>query len=105
MTELAGCLSVTSIWDRIVGSIGGVLPCAKMQLRDVPELGFKTDAEPPVGEIHIMGNSAFLGYFKNPRLTADTIDEEGWVKTGDIGILNKNGSIRIIDRVNEFAKL
>lgn len=76
-----------------------------MQLRDNPDLNFYTDSSPPVGEIYIKGNSVFKGYYKNPELTKQTIDEEGWLRVGDIGILNKNGSITLIDRVQEMKKL
>jgi long-chain acyl-CoA synthetase len=46
-----------------------------------------------------------LGYFKNPELTKEVIDEEGWFKIGDIGILHKNGAIEIIERTDEVRKL
>jgi len=105
MTELAGCLTTTSIFDRNFNTIGGVLPCARMQLRDLPHLKFYTDSNPPIGEVYLKGNSCFKGYFKNPKLTAETIDSDGWLKVGDVGILRKNGSIEIVDRVQEMKKL
>ena len=76
-----------------------------MQLRDVPDLSCYTDSSTPCGEIFIKGNSVFKGYFKNPRETAKVLDDDGWLKVGDIGILNKNGSIKIVDRVTEMKKL
>ena len=69
-TESAGCITSTSLLDRDGNNVGGVLPCCKMQLRDVPELGFYTYGKNPTGEIFLKGNSIFKGYFKNPTLTA-----------------------------------
>ena len=105
LTECAGCLTCTAYWDRQGGHVGGVLPCCRMQLRDVPGLGCYTDSSTPTGEIFIKGNSVFKGYFKNPRETTKVLDDEGWLKVGDVGILNKNGSIKIVDRVTEMKKL
>lgn len=76
-----------------------------MQLRDVPDLGFSTDDNTPMGEIYIKGNAVFKGYFKNPQQTSLVLDEHGWLKVGDIGILNPNGSIKILDRIGEIKKL
>ena len=105
MTEAAGCLTCTAIWDREGNNVGGVLPCARMQLRDCPSLNFFTESNPPVGEIYIKGNSVFKGYYKQPDLTKQIIDEEGWLRVGDIGVLNPNGSVSLVDRVQDMKKL
>lgn len=105
MTEAAGSVSSTAIWDRLGDHVGGTLPCNRMQLRDVPELGIFTDSTPPTGCIHIKGNSVMKGYFKDPEQTKLVLDDNGWLKVGDIGILNKNGSIKVLDRLTEMKKL
>jgi long-chain acyl-CoA synthetase len=76
-----------------------------MHLRDVPSLGLLTDSEPPKGELYIKGNCVFKGYFKNPEITKLVLDEDGWLRLGDAGVLNKNGSITIIERIGEMKKL
>lgn len=105
MTECSGCLSCTAVWDREGNNVGGVLPCCKMQLRDNHQLNFSVNSSPPTGEVYIKGNSVFKGYYKNPDLTRQTIDEDGWLRVGDIATLNRNGSITLIDRVHEMKKL
>ena len=76
-----------------------------MQLRDDKELRLSTDSDLPKGKIFIKGNSVFSGYFKNPKLTQEKLDSEGWLSIGDIGVLNKNGSISVIDRADDVSKL
>jgi len=105
MTEAAGVLTCSSYWDTQGGHVGGTLPCNRMQLRDVPELGLSTDDTTPTGAIYIKGNSVFKGYFKNPEETRMVLDNQGWLKVGDVGILNPNGSIKILDRLGEIKKL
>jgi len=75
MTETAGYTCCSSVKDRQGNSVGGVNPCARLQLRDVPDFNLNTKCEPPVGEIYIQGNCVFKGYFKDPESTKEVLDE------------------------------
>jgi long-chain acyl-CoA synthetase len=57
------------------------------------------------GEILCRGVNVMMGYYKAPDLTAEMIDEEGWLHTGDIGILEDGKFLRITDRKKEIFKL
>ncbi len=51
-----------------------------------------------VGEILIRGENVMLGYYKNPEITAQAIDKDGWLHSGDLGIIDKNGYLFIKGR-------
>ena len=57
------------------------------------------------GEVLYRSPGVFHEYYKNPEATADTKTEDGWVRTGDAGILDGNGHLRIIDRAKDVGKL
>ena len=54
------------------------------------------------GEIVIRGYNVMQGYFENPQATADTIDKDGWLHTGDVGVLDERGNLRITDRLKDM---
>jgi long-chain acyl-CoA synthetase len=56
------------------------------------------DPEMIEGEIMVKGSQVMMGYYKNPTATSETIDEDGWLKTGDLGVMDKNGFITIKGR-------
>ena len=65
----------------------------------------QNNQEVPVGEpgeILVRGYNVTEGYFNNPKATKETIDTEGWLHTGDIGILDQNGYIKITDRSKDM---
>ena len=85
------------------GSVGAILPCAHVKLRDIPEMDYM--AANGEGEVCFKGPCMTQGYFKNPEKTAELFDEEGYVKTGDVGKWLPNGTLQIIDRVKHIFKL
>ena len=95
-----------------VGHVGGPVDCVEIVLADVPEMGYlSTDThhrgEPcrGRGEILIRGPNIFKGYYKEPEKTRETINEEGWLMSGDIGLWTLDGQLQIIDRKKNIFKL
>ena len=104
-TETLGPASLTLKQDPTAGHVGGIFPAMKIRLKDVAEMGYLSTDNPPRGEIQFYGSNLFNGYFKNPEKTKETIDEEGWVTSGDVGIIYPNGSLKLIDRAKNIFKL
>ncbi|HEX2267279.1 MAG TPA: long-chain fatty acid--CoA ligase [Actinomycetota bacterium] len=76
--------------DRIkMGTVGVALPGVEVKLADD-------------GEILVRGGNISPGYYKDPEKTAETFDSEGWLHTGDIGVIDEDGYYRVVDRKKEL---
>uniref|UniRef100_G3P9V3 Arachidonate--CoA ligase n=1 Tax=Gasterosteus aculeatus aculeatus TaxID=481459 RepID=G3P9V3_GASAC len=98
----AGCtFSMPGDWS--ADHVGAPLPCARVKLVDIPDMNYY--AKNGDGEICISGPSVFRGYLKDPEKTAEALDSDGWLHSGDVGQWLPNGTLRIIDRKKHIFKL
>src|SRR5690606_22156389 len=58
--------------------------------------------DPQTGELLVRGPNVFMGYLNQPDKTAETIDAEGWLHTGDVGSVDEHGFFRITDRMKDI---
>jgi len=89
MSELTGPATAVPSDHHQAPSIGVALPGVEVKLGED-------------GEILVRGGNVMVGYYKEPSKTADIIDEEGWVHSGDIGAMGENGQFKIVDRKKEL---
>ncbi|XP_077965189.1 long-chain-fatty-acid--CoA ligase 1a isoform X2 [Gasterosteus aculeatus] len=98
----AGC-SMSMPGDWTAGHVGAPLPCNAIKLLDVPEMNYL--AANGEGEVCVKGPNVFQGYLKDPEKTAEAIDKDGWLHTGDVGKWLPSGTLKIIDRKKHIFKL
>jgi 4-coumarate--CoA ligase len=99
MTELSPVSHATPEGNFKPGSVGILVPNAEARLVDADGSDRGVGEE---GEIWIRGPLVMKGYLNNPDATAATIDDEGWLHTGDVGTLDADGHYYIVDRVKEL---
>jgi long-chain acyl-CoA synthetase len=88
MTESTGVISLNPVARPRVGTVGAPLPGVEVKLAED-------------GEILTRGPHVFKGYFKDPELTSQTIDADGWLHTGDVGAWD-DGYLKIMDRKKDI---
>ena len=86
--------------DRRVSTVGNVQPHIEAKLIDGDG---KIVPRGVVGEICTRGYSAMLGYWNSPEATAASKDIAGWVHTGDLGILDERGDLRVVGRIKDMV--
>ncbi|KAK6773532.1 hypothetical protein RDI58_028770 [Solanum bulbocastanum] len=84
------------------GACGTVIRNTEMKIVD-PDTGFSLPRNKP-GEICIRGDQIMKGYLNDPEATARTIDKEGWLHSGDIGYIDDDDELFIVDRLKELIK-
>jgi 4-coumarate--CoA ligase len=87
-------------WNTPIGSSGQLVPSMSVKFMD-------NDQEVPhgqEGEIWLKGPNIFKGYYRNLKATSESVNPEGWYRTGDIGYADKDNNIYITDRVKELIK-
>jgi acyl-CoA synthetase (AMP-forming)/AMP-acid ligase II len=102
MTELSPISHITPPGQFKPGSVGVTAPLTEIQVVD-PATG-EAGGVDDVGEIWVRGPQVMLGYLNNPSATAATIDPDGWLHTGDVGKVDADGHVYIVDRLKELIK-
>jgi len=85
-----------------LGSVGW--PLASTAVRLVDTTSDRDVARGSEGEIRVRGPQVMKGYLNNPEATRATVDDEGWLHTGDIGRVDVDGHLFVVDRVKELIK-
>ena len=102
LTECGGLATICDPSDAahtIAGTSGRAIPGTEVSIRDPHNRPLPAGS---TGEICLRGFHVMQGYFEDPKATAETIDSEGWLHTGDIGELDAAGNLRITDRLKDM---
>jgi long-chain acyl-CoA synthetase len=104
LTECAPVVTTTTNVEKTtaltkIGSIGRVLPGVEVRLVDESgENALRGDA----GEIWVRGPNVFLGYFEDPQATARALTADGWLRTGDIAVIDDDGFFYLVDSAKDL---
>lgn len=116
MTETSAAATITTPDDLEAGTVGPPVAVNEIRLQDVPDMGYLSsdrvhgEGESAIaclgrGEVCFRGTNIFKGYYKMANKTAETIDDEGWCHSGDIGLWTPDGRLKIVDRKKNIFKL
>ncbi|EAQ02900.1 AMP-binding enzyme [Pseudooceanicola batsensis HTCC2597] len=89
MTETAGIATVNTVEDNRIGTVGTAIPGVEMRIDET-------------GELLIGGPCVFGGYWNKPEKTAETMTEDGWLRTGDVGRIGNDGALTITGRLKDI---
>jgi acyl-CoA synthetase (AMP-forming)/AMP-acid ligase II len=85
-----------------LGSVGMTIPNTETMIVDVETGAAVGPGE--TGEVWVRGPQVMKGYLNRPDATAATVDEDGWLHTGDVGRMDEDGYLYIVDRIKELIK-
>jgi fatty-acyl-CoA synthase len=104
MTETSPVSTMTRREDdleRRVSTVGTVMPHVEVEVID-PDTGLPAPHGTP-GELCTRGYSVMLRYWDEPGLTAESVDEAGWMHTGDLATMDEEGYVAIVGRIKDMV--
>ena len=90
MTENTASATTNKPGSWRLGTVGRAHPAVELRIDE------------RTGEVLTRGPATFMGYWKRPDATAEAVDAEGWLHTGDVGVLDEDGFLRITDRMKDI---
>ncbi|MEZ0065178.1 acyl-CoA synthetase (AMP-forming)/AMP-acid ligase II [Streptacidiphilus sp. MAP12-20] len=85
--------------DTVAATSGRAIPGVEVRVRDADG----KDQPPGMpGEVQVRGYTVMREYFEDPAATTDTFTDDGWLRTGDVGVLDADGNLRITDRLKDM---
>ena len=102
LTETSPVTNLMPLGEDRAGTVGVLVPNLEMRIVN-PESGEDQDADGE-GEIWYRGPNVMKGYLGRAQETGEMLDDDGWLHTGDIGVVDGDGYLKITDRLKELIK-
>jgi long-chain acyl-CoA synthetase len=99
MTEAAPTVAFNHHIRHVIGSVGTEVPGVEIQIRDFNGAQMK---QGQAGEVCVRGPNIMKGYLANPEATREAFWDKGWFRTGDVGVLDEDGYLYIVDRLKDM---
>jgi fatty-acyl-CoA synthase len=102
LTETAPGGTIVSVddWRRKAGSVGKAFPFTELRVVGDDERALPAGE---IGEVHFRGPNVFAGYWNRPDATADAFTADGWFRSGDLGRLDEEGFLTLVDRKKDMV--
>lgn len=100
MTETGMNTSNPLHGERLAGSVGAALPGVGLRIVDRKTGRPLATGEP--GEVQVQGANVFRGYWRAPAKTAEAFTADGWFRTGDLGVLDREGRLALVGRASDL---
>jgi long-chain acyl-CoA synthetase len=105
LTESSGVVSTNPYEGPVkAGTIGQPLPATRIRLVDKEDCTKDVPAGEP-GELVIKGPQIMQGYWNRPEADGDSFTSDGWLRTGDVAVVDQDGYIRIVDRIKDMISV
>jgi acyl-CoA synthetase (AMP-forming)/AMP-acid ligase II len=102
LSEATAATNINLLSRNKPGTVGPPLPDTEEKIVD-PESGAELDAG-SVGEVWVRGPQVMRGYWRRPDATAQCLTQDGWLRTGDLGRLDEDGYLQIVDRLKDMIR-
>jgi long-chain acyl-CoA synthetase len=99
MTETSPLISFNPVHQIRPGTVGTPVPATEIKVTD--EAGISLPCGEP-GELWVRGPQVMLGYWERPEATAEAVTADGWLKTGDMAVIQPDGYFQIVDRKKDM---
>ena len=99
MTEASPVICANNPLNNVPGSVGRALPDTEVKVIDSDGLSLPAGE---IGELCVRGPQVMSGYWQRPEETAQTLSPDGWLRTGDIAVIEKDGVVKIVDRLKDM---
>ena len=105
LTETSPVLAVRTLDRLVCGSVGPIIPETEIRIVDLetgerlyPSEKLPDGGRGQRGEIQVCGPQVMKGYYKDPEITAEVLSKDGWFRTGDLGMITFNDTLKILGR-------